>query len=47
VTKLVSGWSDVSYHEAMFDATGLSSGAYIYHLTAGDYNATGKMILMK
>ncbi len=34
-------------HEITFDGSGLPSGVYIYRLTAGEYTASGKMVLMK
>ncbi|TKJ39929.1 hypothetical protein CEE37_09330 [candidate division LCP-89 bacterium B3_LCP] len=34
-------------HQITFDGSGLSSGIYIYRLTAGEFTANGKMILMK
>jgi hypothetical protein len=34
-------------HVVEFNATGLSSGVYFYRLTAGDFVATKKMVLMK
>jgi hypothetical protein len=47
VTTLVNGWRESGMHEVTFDAAGLASGVYVYHLTAGEHNATGKMVLMK
>jgi hypothetical protein len=47
VAELVHGWRDAGRHEAVFDGSGLASGVYIYRLSAGDFSATGKMILMK
>jgi len=47
VATLVDGWRDAGYHEAAFDGTNLASGVYIYEITAGSFNATGKMVLMK
>ena len=47
VSELVNGWRGAGMHEVTFDATGLASGVYIYQLTAGEFNAIGKMILMK
>ncbi|TKJ36544.1 hypothetical protein CEE37_15080 [candidate division LCP-89 bacterium B3_LCP] len=35
------------YYSEKFDGSGLTSGVYLYRLTAGAYNATGKMVLMK
>ncbi|TKJ41216.1 hypothetical protein CEE37_06005 [candidate division LCP-89 bacterium B3_LCP] len=47
VTELVNGWRDAGTHEVTFDGSNLVSGIYIYNLTAGDYKASGKMVLMK
>ena len=47
VATLVNGWRNAGNHEVTFDATGLASGLYIYQLTAGDFHATGKMMLTK
>ncbi len=35
------------FHTITFDGSRLSSGIYIYRLSAGKYQATGKMVLMK
>lgn len=47
VTELVSGWREAGSHEVTFDASNLASGIYVYRLTAGDFTASGKMVLMK
>ena len=47
VTTLVNGWNEIGNHEVTFDGTGLSSGVYIYELTAGSFKANGKMVMMK
>lgn len=47
VAELVNGWRDAGHHDVTFDASNLTSGIYVYTLTAGDYQATGKMVLMK
>jgi hypothetical protein len=47
VAELINGWRDAGSHEVTFDATALSSGMYIYRLTADDFDATGKMLLIK
>jgi hypothetical protein len=45
--RLVSGEKDAGYHKVEFNAKSLPSGVYFYHLKAGDYVATKKMILIK
>jgi hypothetical protein len=47
VAELVNAWRDAGLHDAVFDASDLASGVYLYNLTAGSFNATGKMVLMK
>lgn len=46
-TPLRESWRDAGYHELTFDGSDLASGIYIYRLTAGDFTASGKMVLMK
>jgi hypothetical protein len=40
-------WYNSGHHTITFDGSNLSSGIYIYHLTAGDFTASGKMVLLK
>ncbi len=40
-------WYSHGAHQITFDGSGLSSGIYIYRLTAGDFIGIGKMVLMK
>ncbi len=47
VATLVQGEEEAGYHEVRFDGTGLSSGVYFYQMTAGDYVATKKLLLLK
>ncbi len=47
VSRLVDGWRSAGIHEVNFDGSHFASGVYVYRLTAGEFNATGKMILMK
>ncbi len=47
VAILVNGEMDASYHEVLFDASGLASGVYIYRMTAGSLAQSRKMILVK
>ncbi|HEX7342985.1 MAG TPA: kelch repeat-containing protein [bacterium] len=45
--ELINGWRDAGAHEVTFDGSGLASGIYVYRLEAGQYAASGKMVLMK
>jgi hypothetical protein len=47
VAELVNGWKNAGVHEVTFDGSGLASGVYLYRIEAGDFNAIGKMLLMK
>lgn len=47
VATLIDGMRDAGSHEAIFDASALSSGIYLYRLTAGNFDAGGKMVLVK
>jgi hypothetical protein len=47
VVELVDGLRQAGTHEVTFDGSNLASGIYIYNLTAGEFNASGKMVLMK
>ncbi len=47
VAELVNGYRDAGSHEVNFDGSNLSSGVYVYHLTAGEFSGTGKMVLLK
>jgi len=47
VTTLVDEEVSAGNHETVFDASHLSSGIYFYQLTAGDFNQTKKMLLVK
>jgi len=44
---LVDGWKAAGTHSATFDGTHLASGVYVCRLTAGDFEAAMKMVLMK
>ena len=43
----MEGWRHRGTHEVTFDGTGLPSGIYIYRLSAGEFTASGKMLLLK
>jgi len=47
VAEIIEGFRQAGRHEVTFDATGLSSGVYLYRLQAGDFIGTGKMVLLK
>jgi formylglycine-generating enzyme required for sulfatase activity len=47
VAMLVDGEMNAGYHEAIFDATGLASGVYLYRLQAGESVETRKLILLR
>jgi hypothetical protein len=48
VAQVVAGAAyQAGSHEISFDASRLSSGVYYYRLTAGDFTAVNKMVLLK
>ena len=47
VAILVEGEVEAVYHEVQFDASRLSSGVYLYRLTAGSYVETRKLVLVR
>ena len=47
VKTLVNEVKRVGRYEVKFDASGLASGVYFYRLTAGNFIATNKMILIR
>ncbi len=47
IATLVNGFQEVGSYNISFDAAKLASGVYFYRLTAGEYSATKKMLLMK
>jgi lantibiotic leader peptide-processing serine protease len=47
VATLFAGEQGAGSHEATFDASGLSSGVYIYRLTAGEFVATKRLMVLK
>jgi hypothetical protein len=47
VGELVSGVRSAGYHTVRFDASGMTSGMYLYKLTAGEMTLFRKMMLVK
>jgi len=47
VAVLVQGEREAGYHEAVFDASGLASGVYLYRLQAGDFIQTKRLVLVR
>jgi photosystem II stability/assembly factor-like uncharacterized protein len=47
VATLVDENQDAGYHDVKFDGNSLASGLYFYRLTAGDYLATKRLLLLK
>jgi hypothetical protein len=47
VMTLVNGFKTAGYYSVDMNASTLSSGVYFYHLTAGDFSAVKKMLLVK
>jgi hypothetical protein len=44
---LVNERKDAGIHEVQFDASGLSSGVYLYRLTAGSFVQTRTSLLVR
>ncbi len=47
VATLADGWREAGTHMVTFHAGDLPSGIYVYRVTAGEFNSSGKMVLMK
>ena len=47
VAELVNGVRSAGYHTVRFDAAGMTSGMYLYKLTAGELTLFRKMMLVK
>jgi hypothetical protein len=47
VRTLVDGRRPAGKHQAVFDGTDLPSGIYLARLTAGDFQETQKIVLLK
>jgi len=44
---LIDGYREPGMHDVTFDAANLPSGIYFARLTAGSFQQTQKMVLMK
>jgi len=44
---LVIGEREAGWHFIDFDASGLTSGVYLYRITAGTFTETKKMLILK
>jgi len=47
VATLVDEQQKAGYYEVEFEASQLTSGVYFYHLRAGEFVGTKKMILLR
>jgi hypothetical protein len=47
IVEIADGWRDAGVHEVTFDASGLPSGVYVARLTAGHFQQTRKLLLVK
>jgi hypothetical protein len=47
VKTLFEGTRDAGYHQVTFDATGMASGVYFYHIQSGTFVATKKVVLIR
>lgn len=47
VATLVSGMQEAGYRSVSFDGSNLPSGVYFYRMTAGNFSAMKKMLLLK
>ncbi|MFH1861257.1 MAG: T9SS type A sorting domain-containing protein, partial [bacterium] len=47
VAVLVDGFRTPGIHEAVFNATHLASGVYVYRLQAENFKVAGKLLLLK
>ncbi len=45
--ELINGWREAGTHEATFDASRLPSGIYLARISAGDFQAVHKIMLVK
>jgi len=43
----VDGWRDAGSHEVTFDGSKLASGVYLCRLSAAQYHAVAKLVVVK
>ncbi len=47
IRTLVDASLSAGTHQVVFDGSGFSSGMYFYHIESGNYDSSGKMVLVK
>ena len=47
VAQLVNEEAEAGYHEVKFEASGISSGVYLYRMQSGSYVETKKLLLVR
>jgi len=47
VATLADEWKPAGKHQSIFDGSDLPSGIYLARLTAGEFNQTQKLVLLK
>ena len=47
ITTLVDGEIEAGYHKVIWEARDVSSGVYFYRISADEYSAVGKCLLIK
>jgi glucuronoarabinoxylan endo-1,4-beta-xylanase len=47
VATLIDAFHGPGRHTVSFDGSGLASGLYLYHLQAGSFTATQKLMLVR
>ena len=47
ISQLINEEKEAGIYEVNFDASNLTSGVYFYHIEAGDFSETKKMLMLK
>ncbi len=47
VATLVNGIKEAGHHKVVFDATGMSSGLYLYLMQANGFTISRRMLVLK